>query len=272
MNVISIKKLYKSDYNLHFFNFYEQFWSFTQSFNCINNPKKFDLFVYLNGCDATYTMKNGKKIYAKSGDLIYTPNKSEYKVQFYNFEKENRSTLQINFHVYDESGNQIKLSSNDVEVFSLNSRFEVKELFNKAKYLSKKVTTVPTQNKTILYDIINSIGRELSRTKQNPIIEPGISYLNSHYFENPSISLLAEKCHVSVEYFRRIFKEQLDLSPSQYRNKLRLNKAIDHLKYSDLSVQEISESLGYSTVSHFIQQFKSAFGCSPLQFRLRLSK
>ena len=164
------------------------------------------------------------------------------------------------------------MSNTSVELFSLYSKFEIKELFNKAKYLSKKASTVPTQNKSILYDILNSVGKELSNIKQNPIIEPGIRYLNSHYFENPSISTLAEQCHVSVEYFRKLFKIQTGLSPHEYRNKLRLDKAIEHLKYSDLSVSEISESLGYATVSHFIQQFKIAYGCSPLQFRLNIFK
>jgi AraC-like DNA-binding protein len=56
-------------------------------------------------------------------------------------------------------------------------------------------------------------------------------------------------------------------SPAKYRNELRLGKARDYLKFGDISVQEISDTLGYATVSHFIKEFKGKHGISPLQYR-----
>ena len=90
MKVLSIKELCKMDYNLQFFNFLEHFWNTYQSFNCIGKPKKFDLIIYLNDCDAIYTTKKGVKIHAKSGDVVYTPKGSEYSVEFLNFKTQNR--------------------------------------------------------------------------------------------------------------------------------------------------------------------------------------
>ncbi|MBO5927206.1 MAG: helix-turn-helix transcriptional regulator [Clostridia bacterium] len=55
--------------------------------------------------------------------------------------------------------------------------------------------------------------------------------------------------------------------PSEYRNSLRLSIARDYLVYGVTSVQEISDTLGYSTVSHFIKEFKCQYGCSPLKYR-----
>ena len=57
-------------------------------------------------------------------------------------------------------------------------------------------------------------------------------------------------------------------TPVEYRNALRIEKARPYLEYGEISVQEISDMLGYSTVSHFIKEFKKHYGCSPLKYRI----
>lgn len=268
MKKINIEKLTTTDYNVKFFNYIEQFWKSYKTFNCFNKPKKYDLILYLNDCEAIYTTKSGRKIHAKSNDIVYTPMNSEYSVEFFNFTSEHSSTLQINFFVYDKNYEQIKLCDDDVKIFSPSTPLAIKELFQKIGHLSFDLRTPPTQNKSILFDILNSIANNKPLgTKPSPI-SAGLDYLHLHYFENPSITMLAKKCYMSNEYFRKIFKKQTGLTPSEYRNKLRLDKSKEYLKYSDISIREISEKLGYSTVSHFIKQFNAKFGLSPLQFRL----
>ena len=104
-------------------------------------------------------------------------------------------------------------------------------------------------------------------TNEGSIISKTISYLSKHIEKNPSIADLAERCNVSEVYLRRKFKERMGISPAKYKNELRLGKAISYLKFGDISVQEISDMLGYATVSHFIKEFKRRFGTSPLQYR-----
>lgn len=268
MEIISIKELCKSDYNLRFFNFLEHFWNENRTFSCINRPKTTDLLIYLNNCDAVYLEKSGNKIYAKSGDMVYTPEGSEYSLEFINVKSQESSTLQINFFAFNESGERIRLCKNNVKVFSHENSFAIKDAFEKLKLLSLDASTLPTQNKSALFDILNIIGNENLKGKNDSLIYEGIKYLHSHYFESPSVSYLAKLCHISEEYFRRIFKAKTGLSPIEYKNRLRLNKAKEYLKFSDLSVQEISDNLGYLTVSHFIKQFKASFNCSPLKFKL----
>ena len=81
------------------------------------------------------------------------------------------------------------------------------------------------------------------------------------------ISELAKSCNISEVYFRKLFKKEMGVSPVEYRNRLRLERAKQYLEYGDISVQEISDELGYSTVSHFIKIFREEFGVPPLEYR-----
>ena len=56
-------------------------------------------------------------------------------------------------------------------------------------------------------------------------------------------------------------------SPAKYKNELRLERSVSYLKFGEISIQEISDTLGYATVSHFIKEFKERYGLSPLQYR-----
>ena len=83
----------------------------------------------------------------------------------------------------------------------------------------------------------------------------------------PTVSELAEECHISDAYFRKLFKESMGTSPAAYRKRLALERACSYLTYGDVSVGEIAELLGYTSVSHFIKEFGDAYGMPPLRYR-----
>lgn len=137
--------------------------------------------------------------------------------------------------------------------------------------LGKNASVYPSMQKAVLFEILSTL-LQTDKSFSNSIIFDGIDYLHSHYWEDPPVSLLADICHVSNEYFRKLFKEQMGKSPTEYKNELRLKRAEQFLVYSDLPVYEISEQLSFATVSHFIKTFKDAHGCSPLAYRNSMLK
>ena len=98
-------------------------------------------------------------------------------------------------------------------------------------------------------------------------ITKAMRYLTDHIEQKPTVAELAALCNISEVYFRKQFKDYIGVSPCEYRNALRLSRAKSYLEYGEISVQEISYMLGYSTVSHFIKEFKQRYACSPLQYR-----
>jgi transcriptional regulator GlxA family with amidase domain len=78
---------------------------------------------------------------------------------------------------------------------------------------------------------------------------------------------LARGLGTSYTSFRRAFKQQTGLAPAQFQTEIRLNRARDLLATSDLSVSEISEQVGCSTVFYFSRAFKKKTGFSPRDYR-----
>lgn len=257
-----LNELDRINFNPVLINTLRQKWKTMKSFQCIGNPKKQNLLIYLSGCKITYTDKSGNTYVAKSGDVVYTPIGSEYKAAMSDFTSEASHTIGINFFLNDEDGAPLVLTDG-IKIFHTKDESAMSTLFNRAAVEYRGRSNL--HGRIILMEILEQLVNEPE--DEDSIVSKAIRYLSKHIEKNPSIALLAEKCNVSEVYLRRKFKEKMGLSPVKYRNELRLEKAISYIKFGDVPIQDVSDMLGYATVSHFIKEFKRRFGLSPLQFR-----
>ncbi len=92
-------------------------------------------------------------------------------------------------------------------------------------------------------------------------------FLEARYNDLEGISAAARACHVSPEYFSRLFRKHAGTTAEQYLKKLRLNQAVRLLQQSGFSVKEIALRVGFKDQFHFSKAFKSAHGVSPSHFR-----
>lgn len=99
------------------------------------------------------------------------------------------------------------------------------------------------------------------------IIKKGIEYLESDCEQTLSISQIAKMCNISESYFRRIFKAYSGQSPVEFRTEARITRAKNYLLSEDLTVSQISDRLGFSDTSYFIETFRRFTGMTPLQYR-----
>lgn len=74
-------------------------------------------------------------------------------------------------------------------------------------------------------------------------------------------------CGFSEAYFSRYFKEHVGTGYLQYAKRVRLAEAERRLKCTDESVTSIAQALNYATASHFIEDFRSYKGITPLRYR-----
>ena len=94
------------------------------------------------------------------------------------------------------------------------------------------------------------------------------NYLEEHYSDSMlSITSMAEEFGFSESYFSVLFKDTLGEPYSSYLEKLRLSKAGDLLHSTELSIEDISQMVGYNNSTTFRRAFKRVKGLSPQQYR-----
>ena len=264
MKICTINELVNQNFNVIFINALQQFWHTTKSFQCIGSPKKQNLFLFLNGCKITYTDKNNRTFVANSGDVVYTPIGSEYKVQLSDFDDSLSHTIGVNFLLFDDFGEDIILSDN-IQIFHDWENQALHMLFR--KFLHYDASQSFLKNRILLMEILLLLSSSTTDENTPEYITRALRYLSEHIKEKPTIASLSELSHISEVYFRKQFKACMGVTPIEYRNLMRLESAKTYLEYGEISVQEISDMLGYSTVSHFIKEFKRRYGCPPMQYR-----
>ena len=96
-----------------------------------------------------------------------------------------------------------------------------------------------------------------------------MDYIDEKYFEDISLSSLSEGFKISKSYIARLFKVELHTSSSDYLNRVRIANACRLLSFSDMSIGEISEAVGFREQYYFAKNYKKLSGVSPSEYRKR---
>jgi AraC-like DNA-binding protein len=100
-------------------------------------------------------------------------------------------------------------------------------------------------------------------------IQKAIHYIEANYPHCITIHQIAEDCCLSRPHFSTKFKTETGMSPSQYLSAVRLSHAKDYLANSNMSVMEISYSVGFDDTHYFSRFFKKCERLTPSEFRIR---
>ncbi len=94
-----------------------------------------------------------------------------------------------------------------------------------------------------------------------------IDYMENHFTEKLPIPQIAQAAGFNSQYFCSYFKKYTRSTPVEYLTNLRIRRAKELLRRTDLSVLEVANQSGFENVSFFIQKFKKATGKTPLAYR-----
>ena len=98
-------------------------------------------------------------------------------------------------------------------------------------------------------------------------ISPILSYISKNYSEDITLEGASAILSFDPSYFCRIFKRATGASFTEYLNFVRISNAEKLLTKTNKSILEISEAVGFSSVSYFNRIFKKYKSCSPRYYR-----
>ena len=111
---------------------------------------------------------------------------------------------------------------------------------------------------------------ENSKPLDAPLLDSGMHkalvYLNSHFYESPSLAEAAAVAGYYPSYFSEIFKKCFGESYSSRLSSLKVNYA-KVLLSAGFSVSETCFRSGFRTMSSFLSVFKSKTGMSPQKYK-----
>ncbi len=109
--------------------------------------------------------------------------------------------------------------------------------------------------------------RNHSRGACSSLVRFCLDYIDFHYMEDVSLSLLADSCSVTASYLSSAFSKEIGMTITDYILQTRINRALALLNTTTLSIQEIASSCGFSDPNYFTRSFKKLKGQSPRQYR-----
>lgn len=122
-----------------------------------------------------------------------------------------------------------------------------------------------------LHRVQSEGGGETTLTDKPPenamVISPVLDYIEDHYSEQFDMDYLADICRLSPTHFRRLFHSIMGTSPLEFLNTTRITKACNLLRSTEYSILEISERVGFRSVSSFNRHFMETMQTTPRNYR-----
>jgi AraC-like DNA-binding protein len=102
-----------------------------------------------------------------------------------------------------------------------------------------------------------------------PGIFQTVDYMNKHFPEHITCDQLASQMFISTNFYQKLFREIMKVSPAKHLREIRIAEACRLLANTDLSVQEIAEQCGFNCSSYFIYVLRKEQGITPFEYRKR---
>jgi AraC-like DNA-binding protein len=256
-----------------------------------------NLHLTING--ESFTATEGECVLLKPDDLISARTDPEHLARYYSFHfKLNCPSQTIS---PSAAYARIRESMKPYDPREIRDVFEMPLTINNTIYLTERCSVATYKNR--IFDIIEvlmsernrlMIGNEtmvsiklceililLSRitleqlgvsivmhgnTIQRPV-QDALDYIHNNYMKPIHMEDMCRLFDISQQYFIRIFKKNLHVTPLRYINMFRVSRAKDLLRYTSLYVKEVANAVGIPNLYYFCRIFKELEHMTPSEYR-----
>ncbi len=151
------------------------------------------------------------------------------------------------------------------QIFNLNNDYIAEiEGFQTLEKLSRWLNSVINRYVSYVF--------EFKDVKHTDIIYKITAYIKTNYMNKLSLDDIAEYVYLSKTYVSKIFKEDMNVTLSEYINKVRIEKSKTLLLDSSLTIADVANLVGYEDQSYFTKKFKTMVGASPGKYKEKHGK
>lgn len=160
--------------------------------------------------------------------------------------------------LFSEENRLIKIVNN-IRIMQVVQRI-VNELKQKGKYYHYLVVMYYAELLILIYRYMDETYLPVC---SNESLKKAISFIRLNYPSDITVTEVAKVAGVGERHLRNLFSRHLDLSPLDYLNQIRINKSIELLRNTELSVKEICFQCGFKSPQYFSRVFKQQTGITP---------
>lgn len=200
---------------------------------------------------------NGNTYIANEGDLIYIAKDTKYYSVWY-------GEPEIRFY---------SLSFNFVHPYAFyDYRFQIVKGVSQDRFdgIINNLNSRPMLALSHAYALLDEIYPKMKTDAvpiQNGAIEKAIIYIENNYRESIEIEELCRICHLGRSSLFEAFKRRTGVSPINYKHNVMIQHALDMLSHTDMTVDEISQEVGFASSNYFRTVFYKLTGKTPKDVR-----
>ena len=124
----------------------------------------------------------------------------------------------------------------------------------------------------LLVKNVNTLKQKNDAEDELMDVKTMIGFIQGAYEEQVSLQDICESGNMGKNKCSALFRKYTNMSPVDYLRHYRIEKGIELLRNSDMTITEIAYATGFTGASYYAETFRKYMGCSPMQFRERYKK
>lgn len=123
----------------------------------------------------------------------------------------------------------------------------------------------------ILHEISIAIQLKPDSITRSQKVTSALEFIEAHFLEPISLKDVAIAIHSSPTHLATLVKQETNYTIGQWITRIRLTEACSRLLHTPTPISEMAATLGWQDTTHFIRQFKKAYGETPAAWRKKRS-